>query len=134
MNDTLEKAKFEKAFLDLIKTYRGISEDDVERICLTVRAKDERFFVWSKGINKKIKSGQYEIVFFSYKEEDDYILKETVEKFLEDAEFVILNCAIAFKKEFINGVGDSLRGATLQYADGNMDFAYNIESKLVLKK
>ena len=74
---------------------------------------------------------EYEIVNFDHTSEVD--VKE-LEQFIADAEIVISNFGVAWSKIFIEKVGYSLRGATLEFKDGTMTHGYNVESKLVGRK
>ncbi len=74
---------------------------------------------------------EYEIIQFDDIPEDDDVKIEDLEKFLEDAEIIITNYATAYSKDDISGVGDSLRGATIEFVGGCMTYGYNVVSKLV---
>jgi len=76
---------------------------------------------------------EYDIIqFYGIPDDQDVDIKE-LEKFIEDAEIVLSSYGMAWSKSFINKVGDSLRGATLEFNDGLMTYGYNVQSKLVRK-
>jgi hypothetical protein len=75
---------------------------------------------------------EYNIIEFYNKSNGEDIDIEELEKFIEDSEIVLSSFGVAWPKSFINKVGNSLRGATLEFNDGSMTHGYNIQSKLVL--
>ena len=74
---------------------------------------------------------EYEIIQFDDIPEDDDVKIEDLEKFLEDAEIIIFNGCSDKSKDDIFRVGDSLRGATIEFVGGGMTYGYNVVSKLV---
>lgn len=77
---------------------------------------------------------EYDIITFDDIPNDEYVDIEKLEKFIEDAEIILSSYGMAWDRKYINKVGDSLRGATLEFKDGLMTYGYNVESKLVRRK
>ncbi|WP_159522805.1 hypothetical protein [Sunxiuqinia indica] len=77
---------------------------------------------------------EYDIVIFNSIPDDEYVDIKELEKFIEDAEIILSNYGMAWSRCFVNKVGDSLRGATLEFNDGLMIYGYDIESKLVRRQ
>ena len=65
---------------------------------------------------------------------NDYVTVGSLEKFIEDAEMIISGDGASWSKDFIKKVGDSLRGATLQFNDGTIAYGYQIRAKLIKTK
>jgi hypothetical protein len=76
---------------------------------------------------------EYDIIQFDGIPDDEYVDIKELEKFIENAEIVLSSYGMAWSKSFINKVGNSLRGATLEFNDGLMTYGYNVKGKLVRK-
>lgn len=72
---------------------------------------------------------QYNIILFE-PERKNYVTKDELEQFLEDAEFV-LSHNMAWHKDFIKEVSIANRGAILEFNDGLMTHGYNVISKFI---
>lgn len=77
---------------------------------------------------------EYDIIQFDGIPDDEYVDIKELEKFIDDAEIVLSSYGMAWDRKFINKVGDSLRGATLEFNDGLMTYGYNVASKLVRRE
>jgi hypothetical protein len=77
---------------------------------------------------------EYELINFDGIPSDDYVEVAELEKFIEDAEIVISDYGSAWSKDFIVGVIESHRGASLLFKDKMSTYGYNIKCKLVKSK
>lgn len=79
---------------------------------------------------------EYNIVDFDYNyiKDEDYIMIEELEEFVKDAEIIVTNYGVAWPKDYVVKVGDSLRGATLVLKNGLFTYGYDIVSKFVKKQ
>lgn len=76
---------------------------------------------------------EYDVIQFNGIPDNEYVDIKELEKFIEDAEIVLSNYGTAWSRSFIDKVGDSLRGATLEFKNGLMTYGYNVKGKLVRK-
>jgi hypothetical protein len=65
------------------------------------------------------------------KKREEQIIK-ALTKLIKKCEIIQMNSGYMIKDEF--KIGDSLRGPTLQYSNGNFDYYYNIENGWMIDK
>lgn len=72
----------------------------------------------------------YKIIYFGGDKIAEARADECIPELLElikDSDLLTTNYGYTYSKDLIKGVGDSLRGPTVEYKDGNMDYYYSIE-------
>lgn len=72
---------------------------------------------------------EYNVLIFESKNYDD--LKE-LEEFIKDAEIIISNYGLAWKKSYIKNIINSFHGPAIEFIDGDITYGHDIYSKLVI--